>query len=150
MRIVHPKLHRITHWAHQNDDIRALLVTGSLARHDDTTDQFSDLDLQVIARDPKRYTATDNWLHDFDDVWIRHPLNQDLSYRLVWFRGGIKVDFQFLNVDDLYPLIADAALPDEYMRGYHVIHRQGRPLPRPGAIAARRFRSRRHQPSPRL
>lgn len=121
MPIAHPKLPRIANWARENDDIRALVVTGSLARHDGTTDKFSDLDLEVIVRNLSRFTANDNWLHDFDDVWIRLPLNQDLPYRLVWFRGGVKVDFQFRPVSDILPMKPGADLPDEYMRGYQVV-----------------------------
>lgn len=121
MRIAHPKMPAITEWARQNDDIRALILTGSLARHDGTPDPFSDLDIQVITRDLQRLTANDNWLKDLGDVWIRFPLNQDLPYQLVWFRGGIKVDFQFLDVADLHAVVAGADLPDEYKRGYHVV-----------------------------
>lgn len=121
MCIAHPKMPAVTEWARQTDDIRALVVTGSLARLDDTTDQFSDLDLQVITRDLQRFKANDNWLNEFDDIWIRFPLNRDLPYRLVWFRGGIKIDFQFLLVGDVYTMISTGDLPDEYMRGYHVV-----------------------------
>lgn len=121
MRIAHPKMPAVTKWARKTDDIRALVITGSLARHDGKPDQFSDLDLQVITRDPKRFTANDNWLKEFDDIWIRFPLDRDLPYRLVWFRGGIKVDFQFLPVDHFYNMISTGDLPAEYLRGYHVV-----------------------------
>lgn len=121
MRIAHPKIRSIAQWARTNADIRALVVTGSLARHDGTPDQFSDLDLQVIVRNLQRFTANDDWLHDFKDVWIRLPLIQDLPYRLVWFRGGIKVDFQFIPLSDIHAIILSAELTDEYMRGYHVV-----------------------------
>ena len=121
MRIAHPKMRTITQWARHNDNIRALVVTGSLARHDGTSDHFSDLDLQVITPDVKRFTVNDKWLNELGEVWIRFPLNRDLPYRLVWFRGGTKVDFQFLDVGHLHAILAGADLPDEYMRGYHVI-----------------------------
>lgn len=121
MRIAHPKIHRIANWARQTDDIRALVVTGSLARRDNTTDQFSDLDLQVITQDLRTYTANDNWLNSLGDVWIRLPLNRDVPYKLVWFRDGIKVDFQFLDIGDFHTVVSKSQLPDEYLRGYHVI-----------------------------
>ena len=78
MRIAHPKMPAVTKWARKTDDIHALVITGSLARHDGTPDQFSDPDLQVITRNPKRFTANDNWLKEFDDIWIRFPLDRDL------------------------------------------------------------------------
>ena len=121
MRIAHPRIQAVIRWASQNDDIRALVVTGSLARHDSTIDQFSDLDLQVITRDLQRFTANDNWLNEFDDIWIRFPLDRALPYRLVWFRGGIKVDFQFLSVDHFCTMITTGELTAEYLRGYYVV-----------------------------
>jgi len=121
LRLAHPKLQRITQWARLSDDIRALVVTGSLARDDGSSDTFSDLDLQVITTDVKRYTSADNWLRDLGDVWIRYPLNRKLPYRLVWFRGGIKVDFQFLDIGDIHTMAAEAELSAEYMRGYHIL-----------------------------
>ena len=108
LSIAHPKLESIRQWARQEEAIRALVVTGSLARDDGTSDEFSDLDLQVITADIQRYTIDDSWLDGLGEVWIRFPLRQDMPYRLVWFKGGIKVDFQFLNVDHIRA--ADPAL----------------------------------------
>ncbi|MCY3798292.1 MAG: aminoglycoside 6-adenylyltransferase [Chloroflexi bacterium] len=117
VNITHPYLDAILDWARQEDAIRALVVTGSLARMDDTTDQYSDLDVQVIATDIKRYIEDDRWLNHLGDVWIRYPIHQDAPYRLVWFSGGIKVDFQFLESDT----IQGDQLTDEYTRGYQVL-----------------------------
>lgn len=117
MNITHPYLDTILHWARHEADIRALVVTGSLARHDDSIDEYSDLDIQVIATEIKRYIADDSWLEQLGEVWIRFPLNQNAPYRLVWFKGGIKVDFQFLDLRDLN--LRD--LTDEYKRGYHIL-----------------------------
>ena len=117
MNIAHPKFEPVLQWARQDDHIRALVLTGSLARDDGATDEFSDLDIQVITADVKRFTRDDSWLDSLGEVWIRFPLNQDAPYRLVWFRGGIKVDFQFLNLSDIRP----TALTDEYARGYQIL-----------------------------
>lgn len=117
MNITHPYQDAILQWARHEVAIRALMVTGSLARHDDSTDQYSDLDIQIIATDIRRYLEDDSWLDHLGEVWIRFPLHENASYRLVWFSGGIKVDFQFLDTRDLNP----RALTDEYMRGYHIV-----------------------------
>lgn len=113
----HPKLELVRQWARREGAIRALVVTGSLARADGRTDQFSDLDLQVITLDIMRFTNDDRWLDELGEVWIRFPLNQTLPYRLVWFKDGVKVDFQFLSPSDIAP----GALSDEYARGYHIL-----------------------------
>lgn len=117
MNIAHPKLERVLEWARQDDYIRALVLTGSLARDDGTTDEFSDLDVQVITADVKRFTSDASWHDTLGEVWIRFPLNQNAPFRLLWFRGGIKVDFQFIAPGD----IRAAALMDEYARGYQIL-----------------------------
>ena len=117
VNITHPYLDAILAWARREHAIRALVVTGSLARHDDTTDEYSDLDIQVVATDIHRYINNDSWLDTLGEVWIRFPLHQDVPYRLVWFSGGAKVDFQFLHTRALNP----RELTDEYKRGYHIL-----------------------------
>ncbi|MDE2859442.1 MAG: aminoglycoside 6-adenylyltransferase [Chloroflexota bacterium] len=116
----HSMLSQVLDWARQEERIRALVLTGSLARGDGSTDQWSDLDAQIIARDYASYIADDSWLDGLGEVWIRFPLSQDLPYKLVWFAGGAKVDFQFLRVDAIHEMICSGALSDEYLRGYIV------------------------------
>ena len=116
----HPMLKQVLRWADRQDDIRAIAITGSLARADDSTDRFSDLDLQIITTDSKRYTDADSWLDSLGEFWIRFPIHEDVPYRLVWFAGGIKVDFQFLHPEAVRAQIAIGALSDEYQRGYVV------------------------------
>ena len=121
MTISHPYLERVKQWASKHDSIRALVATGSLARDDGTVDEYSDLDVQVIATDIKRFTIDDSWLDTIGDVWIRLPLFDDAPYRLVWFKGGAKVDFQFLALAAVQAIAASGELTDEYKRGYRVI-----------------------------
>lgn len=121
MNTSHPYLHRVKTWASGESLIRALVVTGSLARSDGSTDVFSDLDVQVITPEGRRYTDDDTWLDDLGEVWIRFPLRKDAPYRLVWFAGGVKVDFQFIHPDRIRALTERGALSDEYQRGYRVV-----------------------------
>ena len=123
-------------WARSEDAIRAVVITGSLARFDGSTDEYSDLDAQIITTDIGRYTADDSWLDDLGEVWIRFPLYEDQPYRLVWFAGGVKVDFQFITAESIRALSRAGQLSDEYLRGYWValdkdgIYRQLPPSPR--------------------
>ena len=100
--------------------IRAVVITGSLARDDGSTDAFSDLDAQIITTDIARYCQDDSWLDAIGEVWIRFPLDKSAPYRLVWFAGGRKVDFQFVHLDRLRALLNAGQLSDEYLRGYRV------------------------------
>ena len=113
-------LSKVLEWARQEDAIRALVITGSLARGDGSTDQWSDLDVQMITRDYAPFIADDTWLDGLGEVWIRFPIYQDPPYKLVWFAGGVKVDFQFVEVAAIHDMISSGALSDEYLRGYIV------------------------------
>lgn len=117
----HSMLEPIVNWATNEEAIRAVVVTGSLARCDGSTDRFSDLDAQIIVTDPAPFTTDDSWLNGLGEVWIRFPLVQNLPYRLVWFAGGIKVDFQFITVESIRDMLCAGRLSDEYLRGYVVV-----------------------------
>ncbi len=116
----HSLLNKVVDWARHEVPIRAVVLTGSLARGDGSTDQWSDLDAQIIATEFSSYIADDTWLDTLGEVWIRFPLYEDVPYRLVWFAGGVKVDFQFVSVDAIHDMIRSGALSDEYLRGYVV------------------------------
>lgn len=120
MDVRRPLLKNVLDWANGEDAIRAVVITGSRARGDDSVDEYSDLDAQIITRDITAYTSDDSWLDKLGEVWIRFPLFNDAPYRLVWFAGGHKVDFQFIQVDQLRTELESGVLSDEYQRGYIV------------------------------
>lgn len=114
-------LDKIVHWARSQGPIRAVVVTGSLARNDGLTDEWSDLDLQIIASDFAQYLYDDSWMDGLGEVWIRFPLEPATPYRLVWFAGGKKVDFQFISIAALQEMAQSGELSAEYQRGYIVV-----------------------------
>ena len=116
----HPMLDAVVNWARREEAIRAVVITGSLARADGSADDYSDLDAQIITTDSRRFTSDDSWLDTLGEVWIRFPLGEPAPFRLVWFAGGIKVDFQFTHVDSIRRLAQSDQLTDEYQRGYSV------------------------------
>ena len=46
------------------------LTTGSTSRADARRDDFSDLDVEVIARDPHQLFNDNGWLATFGEVWV--------------------------------------------------------------------------------
>jgi len=120
MEARHPYYDRIIGWARGEEAIRAVVITGSLARADRSADKYSDLDAQIITRDIQRLARDDSWLDALGEVWIRFPLHEEAPYRLVWFAGGRKVDFQFVHQDEILAMRESGELSDEYVRGYHV------------------------------
>ena len=108
-------------WARREDAIRAVVITGSRAREDGSTDAFSDLDAQILTTDSARYVTDDSWLDALGEVWIRFPQDTPVPYRLVWFAGGAKVDFQFIHPREIQAQVDSGRLSDEYLRGYRVL-----------------------------
>lgn len=88
-------LSKLVAWASAREDLRGIAVVGSRARADHPADAFSDLDVIVMARNPKRYLSGTDWLAEIETPWLalREPTvigGQQIF--LVTFEGGAKVD----------------------------------------------------------
>jgi len=88
-------LSRMVAWGAARDDLRAIAVVGSRARSDHPADPWSDLDVIVMARRPKRYFRGSDWIAEIETPWlaIREPTvvgGQQIFH--ITFEGGTKVD----------------------------------------------------------
>ncbi|HEU4759772.1 MAG TPA: aminoglycoside 6-adenylyltransferase [Dehalococcoidia bacterium] len=85
-------------WARARPDIRAALVVGSRARDDHPADDWADLDIIIVATDPRRYLSASDWLEDLGPVWVatRGRTNVADPEWLVVFDGAVDVDFVFI------------------------------------------------------
>jgi aminoglycoside 6-adenylyltransferase len=92
-------LSEVVSWAGQEENVRAAIVTGSVARGDDTRDALSDLDIELYVRDPERLLAVDDWYRRFGDVLVVEALDNDgwNPTRLVYYVDG-KIDFTVIDV----------------------------------------------------
>jgi aminoglycoside 6-adenylyltransferase len=115
----------ILEWATATDNVRALVQTGSLARHDGLADELSDLDIEIVARDPALLIESDAWIHKIGSpVTILHldaEDGQEWSTRLVIFDAGIKVDFMLVGLPRLEDMSGSNRLAPPYERGYRVL-----------------------------
>jgi aminoglycoside 6-adenylyltransferase len=87
---------RLAAWAKTRPDIRAAIVVGSRARADHPADEWSDLDIVIIARDPERCLARTDWLQDIGNPWLTFlepTATGGEMERRVLFEGGFDVDF---------------------------------------------------------
>ena len=111
-------------WAQRDDNVLALITTGSAARSDARRDEFSDLDVEVIARDPQPLLADDSWFTGFGGIWVVLRFDR-LRYptRLVIYDGGSKVDFTVAGVRRLEEM--SDQLDPLYERGYRVLLDKG-------------------------
>ncbi len=86
-------------WIRGDENIRAAVLTGSLARGEG--DALSDIDLELIVQDPAPLLATDDWYHCFGEVLAVEALaNAGWNpTRLVYYVDG-KIDFTILSCRD--------------------------------------------------
>jgi len=109
---------RLVAWAGRDANVRAVLAIGSRARADRPADEWADLDLILVARDPTLYLASADWLSEIGTPWLtfleRTP--EGVAYeRRVLFEGGLDVDlipksltwFEQMLQEDLPPLEPD-------------------------------------------
>lgn len=106
---------RFIGWARTEQDIRAAIVIGSRARIDHPADEWADLDVVLIATDPKRYWATDDWIGHIGTPWLTfvEPTADGRGMeRRVLFEGGLDVDFAPIPVDLIQQMANEGVPPD--------------------------------------
>ncbi|MCL4262914.1 MAG: nucleotidyltransferase domain-containing protein [Anaerolineae bacterium] len=87
---------RFTAWAKQEENVRVAIIIGSRARTDHPADEWSDLDIIILAQDPEPYWQLDAWLHQLGTVWLTfvEPTPDGRGFeRRVLFAPGLDVDF---------------------------------------------------------
>ena len=110
----------IVRWAEGERNVLALISTGSTARGDGREDEFSDLDVEVIAEAPNRLLETDEWFRAFGEVWVVLRFNEPgFPARLVVYEGGAKVDYTIAGAERLTEMYG--GLDALYERGYKVL-----------------------------
>ena len=115
----------IEQWAISNENVWALIQTGSLVRDDGLADDFSDLDLEIYSYHPALLVESDSWIDAIGrPITILHldaEEGQPWSTRLVIFEGGLKVDFTLTEKQRLEQMINTNTLDSLYQRGYRTL-----------------------------
>ena len=102
-------------WAREEDGIRAAFVVGSRARLDHPADASSDLDIAILAANPRLYLEDAGWVERIGKSWLTftEPTGSGPFWeRRVLFEGGYDVDFAFLPVGFLREVLAKEFPPD--------------------------------------
>jgi aminoglycoside 6-adenylyltransferase len=119
-------LARLVAWGEREDAIRALVLTSSRARGDDTVDELSDYDLIVVVRDVAPFADGYGWEVAHGTPVARwgdeHTvLGERTVFRGVVYEDGVKVDYSFWP-ESLLERVAEAdELPADLDVGYRVL-----------------------------
>jgi aminoglycoside 6-adenylyltransferase len=87
-------LAEILEWTTADENVRAVVVTGSTARGPEQVDRLSDLDVELYVREPQQLLDSTSWYEQFGTVLVVEALSNPGWHptRLIYYRGG-KIDF---------------------------------------------------------
>lgn len=104
--VIDKKLQELIEFVHQEDNIRALVLQGSVVNPNVTCDVFSDLDPLFYCVDPTKYTNNDDWkarfgevISYFSDSW-ETPRGHTSYTRLTLYKDSFKMDFGFTTIKE--------------------------------------------------
>jgi aminoglycoside 6-adenylyltransferase len=127
-------------WAQGQEDIRLAFVLGSRARTDHPADEWSDLDLVLVARDVRPYLERVDWIDNMGKPWLTFlETNNGTVERRVLFDGGLDVDFAMITLEMLHSMLqqgVDAGTADIFRRGVRVLLDKDNLLPDPRKLAS--------------
>lgn len=110
---------RILRWAKAEDNVRAVVATGSWAPGAAMVDRFSDRDLELIVGDPAPLLADDGWIRAIAPVWasLYFDNGDDPDTRLVFFEDARKIDFTLADTSRLGAMATRDADTDTHYIG---------------------------------
>lgn len=126
MKVREEKLKQIIHWAENNPDIRAVLLTSSLVNPYAPVDDFSDLDVELVFDKREAYEVNNDWLNLFGDP-ISMIEEDDTVFdgvhamKMVLYKDHVKVDFKLYQISEFITEIKKEKLPDDWDVGYKVL-----------------------------
>jgi aminoglycoside 6-adenylyltransferase len=95
-------LKQVADWARSDDTIRAVVLTGSVARGEGAFDELSDLDVELYVSEPSALLEHDTWYEQFGEVLVVEALDNPGWHptRLVYYADG-KIDFMIASTSVL-------------------------------------------------
>ncbi|REC61162.1 AadS family aminoglycoside 6-adenylyltransferase [Chryseobacterium pennae] len=126
MKVREEKLEQIIHWAENNPDIRAVLLTSSLVNPYAPVDDFSDLDVELVFQNRKAYEDHNEWISLFGEP-ISMIEEDDTVFdgkhamKMVLYKDHVKVDFKLYQVSEFSEEVKKEKLSDDWDVGYKVL-----------------------------
>ena len=122
-------MRRIVRWAAAEPDVRLALLVGSRARRRAPADRWSDTDIVLFSRAPRRLIRSERWVRELgppavtfvEETAVGHSLE-----RRVLFVDGIDVDFAVFPTTAVVPLTRSAEGRSVLGRGFRILVDKGR------------------------
>ena len=119
-------LDRLVAWGGSSEDVRAIVLTSTRARHDASADELSDYDVILAVRDPSTFLANDDWTSAYGRALASWGDEHELYGSTATFRGvvyadGVKIDYTVWPGRLLEHVAEADTLPDDLDVGYRVL-----------------------------
>ena len=126
MKVRDEKLEQIIHWAENNPDIRAVLLTSSLVNPYAPVDDFSDLDVELVFENRASYESENEWIRLFGEPISMIEENDSVfdgkhAMKMILYKDHVKVDFKLYQVSEFIEEINRETLPEDWDVGYRVL-----------------------------
>ncbi|MDR6488551.1 aminoglycoside 6-adenylyltransferase [Chryseobacterium vietnamense] len=126
MKVREEKLKQIIHWAENNPDIRAVLLTSSLVNPYAPVDDFSDLDVELVFDNRLFYESENEWIRLFGEPISMIEEDDSVfdgkhAMKMVLYKDHVKVDFKLYQVTEFIEEIKEENLPEDWDVGYQVL-----------------------------
>ncbi len=126
MKVRDEKLEQIIHWAENNPDIRAVLLTSSLVNPYAPVDDFSDLDVELVFEIRASYESENEWIRLFGEPISMIEENDSVfdgkhAMKMILYKDHVKVDFKLYQVSEFIEEINRETLPEDWDVGYRVL-----------------------------
>lgn len=113
----------IKRWAEGREDIRGAVLVGSRARSDHPADEYSDLDVILVARDATTLVDDPSWVGELGEVgitFVEQTPMPGVRERRVLYADGTDVDFAVVDAE-WAQAVAVAGAGDVFSRGARVL-----------------------------
>lgn len=117
-------LERTVDWATGQDDIRTLLVVGSMARSEMPADEWSDIDVVIVSEEPEKYLRNADWLLPIGNyilTFLETTAVGGGKERRVMFEGGVDVDFSVFPASIFKGMLEVEEIKEVLSRGVKIL-----------------------------
>lgn len=102
-------IERFVAWAENETAVTAAVVIGSRARSDHPADEWADLDMIIVSKDPSRMLDQTDWLESIGTpvlTFVEDTSNGGEKERRVLFDNGLDVDFSIVPYERIQLLLS--------------------------------------------